>query len=200
MIGILQMQENNSIQVEIPQDCEYFASISDDIWKLLKRYHNVLLVREAFVKSDPVFLHSKKTGNSFAKFTIELESPIPWEKKRQMKQEERGDVYIDTFAFENKKNSPGGFILKNIRKGCLISGIAVLRSGKKPVKHESDQYRANWVYGDYVYINIRDVKIDREAPEYRKSSPYKGDDKVLPYYRDYSDYYNVSDEDIRFDL
>lgn len=196
----MEQEEKKHITIEIPPDFEYFAAKQDSIWSLLKRYHHIMLVDKAEVKSDPVYLSSKRTGNSFCKFTVKLESPMPWHKKRELPIEQRGDVFIDCFAFESKKNSPGGFILDNIRKGALISGIAILRSGKKPVKHENDEYRANWVYGDYVYINIKDIKVDREAREKRTPNPYSGQSAFSPFYQDYSRYEEVSDDDIRFDI
>lgn len=196
------MQNNKKIftKVEIPDDLEYFAENSQTIWKYLRKYHNVLLLYGAIVKSDPVFLKSKKTGNSFAKFTIELESPVPWIQKKELPLEQRGDVYVDCFAFENKKDSPGEFILNNIKKGCIISGIAILKSGKKPVKEKGDEYRSNWVYGDYVYMGIQSVKVDREATYVRKESPYKGRGPIYPYYDSFADYKSISEDDIKFNL
>lgn len=195
------MKENKTIQIEIPADLEYFYSYSDDIWKILKRYHNVAFFYEAKVKSNPTFLNSDTTGNAFAKFTLMFRSPLPFEKRKAEKN--NGDVYIDCMAFENKKNSPGGFILQNLKKGCLVSGISVLRSGQKPVKHENDEFRANWVYGDYLYINIREIKIDKEAKEER-FNPYKdrkffSDNPDFCRYNKSKDQY-VTDDDLIFDI
>lgn len=197
------MEENKFIQVDVPAEFEYVFNGSASIWSFLKRSHNVLIFYDAIVKSDPVFLQSKKTGNNFAKFTAMLRSALPWEQAKLLPPEQRGNVYVDCLAFEGKRNAPGEFILTNIRKGCFISGFAVLRSGRKPVKHENDEFRANWVYGDYIYANIKEVKITKEAEE-KKRNPYK--DKK--YFSDYPrfdkrvksfDQY-VTDDDLIFDI
>lgn len=192
--------EKAKLTIEVPPELEYFATVSDSIWKILKKYRNVILINRAIVKSNPVFLQSKKTGNRFAKFTADFESPLPWSRRIGIPPDKCGDVYTDCFAFENKKGSPGGFILENIRKGCLISGFAVMKSGKKPVKKENDQYRANWVYGDYIYLNLRDVIVDREAPAEKRQNPYGDYSPSSPYYRDYSDYQKVDDDEIKFNI
>lgn len=178
---------------------DYFDGVSNLANKLRNKYHAVVLIKGAKVMSDPVFLQSKRTKNRFAKFTIELESPLPWIKRRELPPEKRGDVFVDCLAFENKKDAPGAFILQNIRKGAIISGVAIMKSGHKPVKNEGDEYRANWVYGDYIYLNIYDVKIDREAPLDRPESPYKKDVQFSPYYNSPSKE-QVADEDIIFNL
>lgn len=177
----------------------YFDRVSNLTNKLRDKYHAVVLINGAKVVSDPVFLQSKRTKNRFAKFTIELESPLPWIMKRDLPQEKRGDVFIDCLAFENKKDAPGAFVLLNIRKGAIISGVAIMKSGHKPVKNEGDEYRANWVYGDYIYLNIYDVKIDREPPPNRPDSPYKKDVGFSPYYKSPTKE-QVADEDIIFNL
>lgn len=196
-------KNNNPIPAEIANnstEVDYFEENSSLIKNLLRRYHNVVLVERAIVKSDPVFLQSKKTKNRFAKFTIELDSPLPWEKKRELPPEKRGDVFVDCLAFENKKNMPGAFVLENIRKGALISGVAIMKSGRKPVKHEGDEYRANWVYGDYIYLSIHGVKIDCEPPAEKPVSPYKKDVRFSPYYQKTSEKQTVTDEDIIFNI
>lgn len=177
----------------------YFDRVSNIANKLRNKYHAVVLINGAKVVSDPVFLQSKRTKNSFAKFTIELESPLPWIKKKDLPSEKRGDVFVDCLAFENKKDAPGAFVLQNIRKGAIISGVAIMKSGHKPVKNEGDEYRANWVYGDYIYLNIYDVKIDREAPPDKPNSPYKNDIGLSPYYKSPAKE-QVADEDIIFNL
>lgn len=179
---------------------DYLNDIFEASKKLARSYHAVVLINGAIVKSDPIFLWSKKTKNRFAKFTIELRSAMPWDKIKNLPPEQRGDVYLDCLAFENKRNAPGKYILENIRKGAVISGVAVIKSGHKPVKKEGDEYRANWVYGDYIYLNIRDIKIDREAPIEKTKSPYKENVKYSPYYRPVSENQTVSDEDIVFNI
>lgn len=165
----------------------------------MHKYHAVVLISEARVKSDPVFLWSRKTKNRFAKFTIELRSPMPWEKIKDLPPEQRGDVYLDCMAFETK-NGPGRYVLENIRKDAIISGMAILKSGHKPVKNEGDEYRANWVYGDYIYLNVRDIRMDRCMPKDKPKSPYKEDVKYSPYYRTVSESQAVTDDDIIFNI
>lgn len=178
---------------------DYFDGVSNLANKLRNKYHAVVLINGAKVVSDPVFLQSKRTKNRFAKFTIELESPLPWIMKKDLPSEKRGDVFVDCLAFENKKDAPGAFVLQNIRKGAIISGVAIMKSGHKPVKNEGDEYRANWVYGDYIYLNIYDVKIDREASPDKPNSPYKNGIGFSPYYK-FPAKEQVADEDIIFNL
>lgn len=180
-------------------EIDYFDGVSVLANKLRNKYHAVVLIKGAKVVSDPVFLQSKRTKNRFAKFTIELESPLPWIMKKDLPSEKRGDVFVDCLAFENKKDAPGAFVLQNIRKGAIISGVAIMKSGHKPVKNEGDEYRANWVYGDYIYLNIYDVKIDREALLDRPNSPYKNDVGFSPYYK-FPAKEEVADEDIIFNF
>lgn len=193
-------EKRDQVTLSIPKDLEYFASISNRAWTLLKKYHNVLLFRGAIVKSDPVFLHSKQTGNDFAKFTVMFDSPFPWRKKKFIEHEKRGDVYVDCFAYENKRKSPGDFILQNICKGAVISGCAVLKSGRKPVKGENDEYRANWVYGDYVYINVFEVTVDRIIPMRGSNNPYNDVKSFSPYYSNYGKSSEIKDDEIIFNL
>lgn len=190
-------QNNNMADVQAKPN--YFDGVSDLANKLRNKYHAVVLIKGAKVVSDPVFLQSKRTTNKFAKFTIEFESPIPWIMKKDLPSEQRGDVFVDCLAFENKKDAPGAFVLQNIRKGAIISCVAIMKSGHKPVKNEGDEYRANWVYGDYIYLNIYDVKIDREAPPDKPNSPYKNDIGFSPYYKSPTKE-QVADEDIIFNL
>lgn len=189
-----------SINPQPPKTSDYFDETFDAAKKLARSYHAVILINGAIVKSNPIFLWSKKTKNRFAKFTIELRSAMPWDKIKDLPPDKRGDVYLDCLAFENKRDAPGRYILDNIRAGAVISGIAVIKSGHKPVKKEGDEYRANWVYGDYIYLNIRDIKIDRDAPAEKIRSPYKDEVKFSPYYRDISENQTVNDEDIVFNI
>lgn len=192
--------KTTTLSVEVKSGFEFFIEHWARIEKLMGKYHDVLLFKNALVKSDPIFLSSKKTKNRFAKCTVEFESPLPWIMRQGKKPEECGDVYIDSMTFENKRNIPGAFMLEKIQKGALISGIAILKSGHKPVRNEGDEYRANWVYGDYVYTCIYEVKLEREAPKESTTSPYKEDDKYSSYYHSIPESQKVSDEDIRFDL
>lgn len=202
ILRYISTEEKKFIQVDVPAEFEYIFTGNDYIWRYLKKNHNVLIFHEAIVKSNPVFLQSKQTGNNFAKFTAMLRSALPWEKAKNFSPEQRGNVYVDCLAFEGKRNSPGGFILQNLRKGCYVSGYAVMRSGRKPVKHENDAFRSNWVYGDYLYANIKDIKIDRE-PKERKENPYNGSEFFIgdPRFNSQKslDQY-VTDDDLIFDI
>lgn len=196
------MVENSTkktmMSIEVSPGFEFFIEHWDTIEKLLRKYHNSTLFWNALVKSDPIYLTSKKTKNRFAKCTVEFESPLPWVMRKDKKPEECGDVYIDTMTFK-KRGAPGVFVLESVQKGARISGIAILKSGRKPVRHEGDEYRANWVYGDYVYVNVYEVRLDRAAVEEIKS-PYKEQNNYSAYNRPISSGQTVTDDDIIFNM
>ena len=116
---------------------------------------------EGSVRSEPILCSSKKTGNSFVKFTIRNDPTLNWWKMQRIKerwaQGERnyGQAYIDCFVtYRGRENNLGKYALENVHKGCLIRACGSIRSGRKPIKEEGDPYRAIWVYGDYLYVNI----------------------------------------------
>lgn len=200
------MEEKSNLQspqlpstTELNPEVDYFQQIFEKYRKLLKKYHQVVLFDGAIVKTDPIFLYSNKTKNRFVKCTLEFMSPLSWIKRRDKPKEEWGDVYIDSMSFE-EKNAPGGFVLENIRRGAVISGFAVMKSGQKPVISETEGYRVNWIYGDYIYINIYDLRIDKYIEPGKRESPYKKPARYSPYKKMIADNQQVSDDDIVFNI
>lgn len=180
-------------------EIDYFEQEFVKYRKLLSKYHQVVLFEDAIVKTDPVFLVSEAIKKSYIKFTLDFMSPLPWFKRKDLPESRWGDVYMDCMVYD-KKNAPGGFVLENIRRGAVISGFAVLKPGEKPMKKEGEGYRSNWVYGDYTFIVIYDVRIERPADPPKKKSPYKSEIEYSPYYKELSDGQTVSDEDIIFNF
>lgn len=165
---------------------------------------------EGIVRSEPIFCSSAKTGNSFAKFTIRNDPKYTWYVIKKLREsnetDERrwGQVYIDCFAAVYKNGeSPGKYALENVHKGDIIKASGVIRSGRKPVKEEGDRFRANWVYGDYLYVNVKKLEVTKKAKE-RENKRYK--DKK--FFSDYPNFHNniksldqyVSDDDLIFDI
>lgn len=165
---------------------------------------------EGVVKSEPILCSSKQTGNSFVKFTIRNDPKYTWYVIKKLKEcnetnERRwGQVYIDCFAHLYKNGeSPGKYVLENVHKYDTIKASGAIRSGRKPVKEEGDQFRANWVYGDYLYVNVKQIEVTKKGIQ-KKTSRYE--DKK--FFSDYPNFHNqiksfdqyVTDDDLIFDI
>lgn len=131
------------------------------------------------VRSGPVFLGSKKTGNKFVKFTISISNDIPWSVRKKIIEErgtsqdsDFGEVFIDCMAFQDKyERTPSNYILEKVKIGDIVSGTGRICSGKKPVFSEEEGYRPDWVYGDYLYCKVFELRIERYADP-KKWNPY----------------------------
>ncbi len=162
------------------------------------------------VKTEPIFLTSKSTGNSFVKFTVCIDGDMPYaaqkelEAKGEKSESNWGQVYIDCLSFvSNRKNKPGGYVLANVHRGDIISAKGRICSGRKPVKEENDQYRANWVYGDYLYARIETIQVILRN-KYKTQNPYNNDDtekKKIKYHNQVksADQY-VDEDDLKFNI
>lgn len=170
---------------------------------------------EGLVRTSPILLNSQRTGDTFVKFTIRNDPDhakfIVQKIYREGRDKEGplnyGQVYIDCLLrYKDKNGNVARYALENVHKGDVIRAVGAIRSGKKPVKEEGDQFRANWVYGDYLFVKVKQLEIIKRAEERRKNPysrerEYKGPNYEWSYYKGVksADQY-VSDDDIIFDI
>lgn len=171
---------------------------------------------EGLVKTNPIMLYSKKTGNTFVKFTVRNDPDNARFLIKKIKSEGRvgdgpinyGQSYIDCFLeYKEKDGNTAKYALENVHKGDVIKAVGAIRSGRKPVKEEGDKFRANWVYGDYLYVNVKKIEVIKKAEE-RKVNPYRENSEFEKsrYYgryrynqvKSYDQY--VSDDELIFDI
>lgn len=164
---------------------------------------------EGSVRSEPVLLTAQRNGQQFVKFTIRNDPDFKWfiiqriKRNKETGEKHYGEVYLDCFCIlYETKDSPGKYAIENVHKGDTIKAVGKLRSGRRPVKEKTDQFRANWVYGDYLYVNIKELEVTKKAPP-KTENPYK-----KTYFSDYPSFPNqmksadqyVSDDDLIFDI
>lgn len=131
------------------------------------------------VRSSPVFLESQKTGNKFVKFTISISSDMPWGARKKIIERENGvpednfgETFVDCMVFPDKyERTPANYILEKVKVGDIVSGAGRICSGKRPKGEEGSRYRPNWVYGDYLYCRVYELRIERYADQ-KKWNPY----------------------------
>lgn len=165
------------------------------------------------VRSDPIYLEprdKKFKNDGFVKFTIRNDSDVPWVMKKDLPPERRGDVYFDCLASCEKGMRTGKYALKNVHRGDTVAITGRIVAGKKPIRDETEGYRSNWVYGDYIYISVQRIELIRtEKERFKNASPYNENTKSLSRADQQKNYKRnriisaseeVSDEDITFNL
>lgn len=164
------------------------------------------IVIVGLVKSDPVYIESEKEmykDKGFCKFTIVNESDIPWRIKKDLPKERRGDVYIDCLASTHRGIKPGNYALEHVHSGDVVSIVGRIVASKHRVKEPGEGLRLDWVYGDYLCINVDEVRIERTKAERsrRIKSSYSENVYVLEDKEDKSEERNeIKDEELTFNL